>query len=148
MPASPPISTVAGVPPRARAHDSPSAATSASRPTSTGLTADIPPACPVPGAASSSASRHPWPVGGLLAWTGLEGEAIAHARRRGDHRRVAELAPQAADRDRDRVGERVGELVPDLLEQLLGAEEGRPRAQQGLEHPELLDREIHRPPVP
>ena len=42
IPASPPISTVAGEPPRTSAHDSPSTAISAARPTSTGLTATTP----------------------------------------------------------------------------------------------------------
>ena len=60
---------------------------------------------------------------------------------------AAEFAAQAADGDGDGVGERVGVLVPDLFEQVLGAEEGRAGAQQGLQQGELLDRQVELPAV-
>jgi len=36
-------------------------------------------------------------------------------------------------------------LIPDLFEQVLGAQEGRTRPQQGLQYAELLDRQADRP---
>jgi len=76
---------------------------------------------------------------GWLVLCGWAGDAIADAWGGGDDRRVAELAPQAADGDRDGVGERVGVLVPRLLEQAFGAEVGGAGAQQRLQNCELLD---------
>jgi len=78
----------------------------------------------------------------------LAGDAVADAGGGGDNRRFAQLAAQPPDGDRDGVGERIGLLVPDLLEQGFGAQEGRARAQQRLEHPEFLDRQIERTSVP
>src|SRR5215831_8958822 len=74
-------------------------------------------------------------------------DVIADAWVGGDDRRVAELAPQAADGHRDGVGERVGVFVPDLLEQVLGAEVRGAGAQQRLQNSELLDGKVKQPPV-
>src|SRR5260370_25928574 len=56
-----------------------------------------------------------------LAVAGHARDSVAHARGGGDDLRLAQLAPQAADRDRDGGRERVRILVPTLPQQVPGA---------------------------
>src|SRR6266545_212936 len=74
------------------------------------------------------------------------GDLVADSGGRRDDRRVAEFAPQSAYRHCDGVGERVGVFVPDLFEQGFGAEKAGARAQQRLQHGELLHREVELSP--
>ena len=73
---------------------------------------------------------------------------ISAADNRLDDWRLAELPPQAQDRDRDDIGERIGVLVPDLLEELLGRHHRAVCRHEHLEHPELLPGYRHLPSGP
>ena len=64
-----------------------------------------------------------------------------------DQGRVAELAPQPADRHLDDVAERVDGVVPGALEQLLGRDHGAVGRQQDLQDGELLDAQLELAPV-
>ena len=55
-----------------------------------------------------------------------------------DDLRVAQFAPQPADRHLDRLRKRVGVLVPNLFEQVLGGEEGRARFHQRFQNGQFL----------
>jgi hypothetical protein len=85
----------------------------------------------------------PWAV-----WCLAVRDPVAGAGNRLNHLGLSELAPQSANRDLDGLGEGVGVLVPDLFQEPLGAEHARRGAQEGLEHSELLDRELDPVAVP
>jgi len=76
------------------------------------------------------------------------GDPVAGLGQRLDDRRVAELAPQPADRHLDRARERVGHLVPHPLQQFLGRDHPPLRGEQQLEHAELLRSQVQRSASP
>src|ERR1700685_1615248 len=73
--------------------------------------------------------------------------SVAGAWHRLDQRRLAELCAQTPDRPVDGRRERIGVLVPDVLEQLLGRDDAPARAEQMLEHGELLRAEREASPI-